>query len=123
MKEDVRSVPDGLSPFGSSQQAVSPVPASIPSAEALVNLMVDWASVPSTYFQRRYPFFNEMLARVMKEFDFRPTETQAATTFVFVELAEALDAQAIDARRAETQSGSVADESAVAKPCAQGDAA
>lgn len=32
MEEVVRSVPDGLSPFGSSQQAVSPVPASIPSA-------------------------------------------------------------------------------------------
>jgi len=32
-------------------------------------------------------------------------------------------AQAIEARRAETRSGSVADESAVAKPCAQGDAA
>ena len=28
-----RSVPDGLSPCGSSQQAVSPVPASIPNAE------------------------------------------------------------------------------------------
>lgn len=44
---------------------------------------------------------------------------QTAYRFSVTDKGEALLAQAIEARRAETQGGSVEDESAVAKPCAQ----
>lgn len=106
-KDAVRSVPDGLSRSASSQQAVSPVPASIPSADALVHLMVDWAEIPKYYFDKRYPFFGGLLDQVIADYAIGPANETHAAAWAFVEIAQALLAQAIEARRAETQSGSV----------------
>jgi len=99
----------GLSP------SVEPVPvspagaASIPSAEALVQLMAAWLTAPSSKFNAHYPFFAPLHASVMADYGFKPTEMTAATAIVFAELADRLDAQAIEARRAATGTGAVHD--------------
>ena len=112
---DNSGVPASPSGSHASHDAVPSSPSvSIPNAEAFAHLVVDWASVPSYYFNKRYPFFDSMLKQAMVDYDLAPTETLAASAFVFVEIAEMLDAQAIEARRAEMRSSSV-HESAVTK--------
>lgn len=98
---------------------VSPLRAAIPSADALAHLMDDWATLPATYFHERYPFFAAMRSRVMEDYGFNNKEMTSATALVFVEIAQTIIASAIEARRTEARSGSVADESATRQGDAQ----
>jgi len=150
---------DGLSPTVETVP-VSPLRASIPSAEKVGRGTRFWVSIEeasrpatgdciadhwwSVHPEKGLAFYaqltgyaasespspqcnqSEATARILSG-KLYPDCTVQKVPVVFMRHAEramaALRAQAIDARRAETQGGSVADESAVAKPCAQGDAA
>ena len=116
MEEVVRSVPDGLSPFGSRQQAVSPVPASIPSADKIEsaviwcieqaeNIMATTAGCASSEGDRSgvLGYINSM----------------ASDIAINLQMA----AQAIETRTAKPEGLGPKDESAAAKLCAQGDSA
>lgn len=134
MSDNDASVPDrAVVPSGSSQQAASPVPASIPSAEC----MAIWRCGVGTGVQvtdrvlvkmhksrsRRVREFAEELDGLMQ----MVVDQSRAHLLNFSSYADAARfdkdvnikaAQAIEARRAETL-GSV-HESAMATPCAQG---
>ena len=92
---------------------VSPVPASIPSAYDL------WKLARGIRFHLSTNLVYRSTGRDPKPNGFSFAEVPEWQLRQWLDLAEN-NAQAIEARRAETHSGSVADESAVAKPCAQG---
>lgn len=98
----------------------------VPDADALVNLLSAWGSLPAHKFHKAYPFFEADRQRTIEEYDLMNDDRGKleATALLFSDYADNIFAKAIEAQRAETvKHGSVADESAVPKGFAQGDSA
>ena len=115
-KSQDMSVRAGFRASHEAADASSPK-ASIPDADALVQLIVDWGSAPASRFHQRYPFFTKAREQAFADYGWDETTDEgrwAATLGVFAELADEIEAKAIEARRAETGTGSV-HESAVAE--------
>ena len=105
---------------GAASYTASPAKPSVPNADALVNLMSAWGSLPSAKFHAAYPFFAADRKRIIEEFDLVDDQRAdlEATALLFAEYADAIYlASAIEARRAvNAEGGAVAcDESAVAE--------
>ena len=93
-----------------SQQAVSAVPVGIPSAEAFVMLVSDYANIVLDDFHAKYPEFVAERAAWKKRY--RHLSSHDATMDMFIRVAESL-AQAMSAGTAKTEGLGPKDASAV----------